>query len=397
MIAWTPPNQGKFRKVLLDFYGSSRQLRQFVRDHFSHTLDHLPDLNTARSDWAEALLEEAASAHWIDELYKQFCSLYQSDLRVWQLRKDLQDPALNVPIGDANSNNAVIRVNLDEGLLEDLRSTHLVIAIFWQERSKQKIRIRPKLCYRDSESYDIRQESLVEDDGSILLKEFPDVFKQLVDFTIRKLARLFPDPIYPWKLTIELFVPVDLLCQPLSKWCGQHDELRRNRSIVVGCSDRFDPDRPGEAADLHNQLKEGWRRFQRNAPDTLGSNLTNLSWLSSDTANQEPLEQYSGFQCYGGWLKPDEQSLDNWQKLVRSGIPVALWMCEGNPQRQDITSVFDQLIDGTRFEFLERLPITRNQLQITFNHCVGVFYEDPNYVPDIPLPKEEQFFAWPGA
>jgi hypothetical protein len=397
MISWTPTNQGKFRRVLLKFYTSNQQLRQFVRDNFNYSLDDLPDISTAQSVWTEALLEQAAAVGWIGELYMQFCEIYQNDLQITQLRRELQDPSLNVPIGGANSNNAFVRVNVDEGLFEDLRSTHLVIAIFWQERSKQKIRIRPKLCHRDSESHDILQESLVKDDCSILLKDFPELFQKLVTFTIRKVARLFPDPIYPWKLTIELFVPVDLLCQPLSTWCGQSGELPKTRSIVIGCSDRFDPDRPVEAADLHNQLKHGWQRFQSHVPDRYGSTLRNLSWLSSDEASQESLESFSGFRCYGGWLTPEEQSLDNWQKLVRSGIPVALWMCEGSPPRQDITSVFDRLIEGTRFEFLDRIPIIRNGLQITSNHCVGVFYEDPNYVPDIPLPEEEQFFSWPGA
>lgn len=396
MIRWTGPNQGKLRKALLEIYPTVERLRRFVRDNFEHSLAAIG--GNSPEDWAETLLENAAGeGEWINEIYNKLCELNQKNLAIIQLRIELQDPSLNVPIGAANSNNALVRVNVDQRLLEDPRSTHLVIAVFWQERNKQKIRIRPKLCYRDLESNDILQESLVNDDGSILLKSFPVIFKQLVDFTIRKLARLFPDPIHPWKLTIELFVPVDLLSQPLSTWCGQNGELLRIRSIVIGCSDRFDPDRSEEAFDLHNQLKHGWQRFQRDAPDRLGSTLRDLSWLSSDAASRESLEIYSGFWCYGGWLTPDEQSLENWQKLVRSGIPVALWMCDGSPPRQDIISVFNDLIDGNRFEFLDRIPISRNGLHLTCNHCVGVFYEDPNYVPDIPLPKEEQFFSWPGA
>lgn len=394
MIEWTGPNQKTLRKTLLSFYRSNQVLRLFVSDHFEYALDDLPDTEVSRTSWAAALLEQAVAEGWINELYATFCLKHQDDPRIIKLRKDLNDSALETPIGGPEASNAIVRVKPKEELVEEPGSAHLVVAIFWREREKRTVRIHPKLYYRDLGSRSLVQESLMQDECAIELKTFPSVLNGLVNFTNRKLYRLFSSSGHPWKLAIELFVPVDLLWQPLSTWHGQNNDLVTSYPIVLGCSDRFDPDQE-KSVEWYNQLQRGWKRFQSTVPDQAGSTLRNLNWLQSNRARQEAFEQYSGFQCYGHWLKPDEQ--DNWQRLVRSGIPLALWMCEGKPRRTTITTVFEQLTDGTRFEFLDRIPLIRDQQQRTSGYCVGVFYEDPTYIPDIPLPEEEQFFVWPGA
>jgi hypothetical protein len=397
MIKWTSPDQGEFRKVLLKFYSSNQKLRLFVRDKFTYSLENLPDIaGTTKSAWAEALLEEAAGVGWIAELYDAFCSEHGGDPRILELRKDLKDPSLEVAIGKDGLDNSVVRKDVDKPLAEDPNSAHLVIAVFWQERDKRKIRVSSKLHYRDSNS-SILQKTLGEDSYSIMLGQFPDFLKKLTDHIISAhLSRLFPDPIHPWKLTIKLFVPVDLLSQPLTSWCGKYQDLFRDRAVVIGCSDRFDPDRFENATNLHNQLKLGWERFQDKVPDSPNSNLQSLSWLACSAASNTSFVQYAGFQCYGNWLKPDEESLDNWQELVRSGIPLALWICEGSPDHQTIAAEFNYLIDGTRFAFLDKIQIVRDRLQRTCDHNIGIFYEDPHYLPDIPLGKEE-LFEWPGS
>lgn len=291
---------------------------------------------------------------------------------------------------------AAVPVEAPSTLAEAPNSAHLVIAVFWQERSSGKFRVHPKLFYRPTATQLPLQESLIQDNCTVTLKAFPAFLKQLVPFTIGKLAQRVADSTAPWTLTIELFVPVDLLGCPLSIWCGTDGELIRSRAIVLGCSDRFDPDRPQAAADLHNQLKLGWQRLLNHAPDHTGAKLHDLVWLQSDEASQKNFEAYSGFQCYGDWLKPDEQAIAHWQELVRSGIPLALWMCEGTPPRPEIQQVFAQLTDTTRFEFLQRIQRIRDQQRKTCQHYVGVLYEDPTYVPDSPLLQDVGFFAWPG-
>jgi hypothetical protein len=345
-------------------------------------------------DVVHVLVQWAKSKGRLDELYLAFCQVNQDNLRIAKLRKDLQDPDLEKTIGDNSARNLVSRDSVEEELLEDLRSTHLVIAMFWQQNSRQKLRVCPKFYYRSANNREILCKNLVEDGCSVVLKDFPAFLKKLVDCTMKQ--KHFTESNELWEITIELFVPVDLLCQPLVTWCGQSDPLLNNRPIVVGCSDRFDPDRPTEAMDLRNQLGRGWERFRQQVPDTIGHRLTNLDWLNSTNAHREPFERYSGFQCYGEWLKPDEKSLENWQELVRSGIPLALWMNEGNPEYNEIEVFFNHLIDSTRFDFLERIRSLRNQHRRTCNYCVGVFYEDLNYLPDIPLPPEEQLFVWAG-
>ncbi|WP_316428082.1 VMAP-C domain-containing protein [Leptolyngbya boryana] len=391
MLQLSNDDRRTLREALISGFRSYEALERFVADNFKDF--RLNEISDSRStlDAADRLIEACEERG--DELALVLAlrkerprnAAVQNLLRFWQGRVP-GDPLL------------VQREPNDELAFdsEDPCSAHLVIAVFRQQPSEQKFRVQPKLCYRNAETSEIVQESLMKDSCSILLKEFPNFFKKLVGFTIRKISDCFTDPLHPWQLTIELFIPLELLCSPLTIWCGQDSELLLSRPIVVGCSDRFDPDQLEQSADLHNQLKRGWRRFQEKAPDQAGSTLQNLSWLNSDIAHQENFEGYSGFQCYGAWLTPDKESLKNWQTLVKSGIPLALWMCEGQPQRETISATFDRLIDCTRFEFLERIPRIRDEQRRTCNHCVGILYEDPNYIPDVPR-VEEQFFSWPGA
>lgn len=399
-INWTGPNRGKLRRTLLTFYPDVRRLKRFVSDRFDHTLTDLSE--TTPEDWAEDLIEKARSEGWINQLYQEFWSAHPDDFRVIDLRSELMDPALEAPIGDSSQDAGTVQRSQAEDvseeaddLLEDPQSTHLVVAVFWQQRTGNKLRVQPKLCYRDVSTREIYQQPLIEDNCTVSLEKFPEFLKQLVDFTYSKVAHLFSVSSQPWTLTIELFVPVDLLCQPLSIWCGSGN-LLSNRPIVMGCSDRFNADLEGDAIDLHNKLTLGWQRFQEKVPDKKGSNLQNLAWLTSQAAGTTAFGDYSGFQCYGHWLKSGKAALQNWQELVRSGIPLALWMCESIPAQCDVISAFNELTDSNRFEFLERVRLKRDEQRKTCDYYVGVLYEDPSYVPDVPLPPEEQSFVWPG-
>jgi|GEM_PF-1745893 len=406
-MEWTGSDKKKLREALIAIYNTPIKLAKFASDELDRNLNEI-STESGLDDRAFELIEEASSGGWIGELYEKFCKVNLHHPRIVQLDKDLQDPAFigaiveaRIPlervIGEPNAGNVVARMEAEVPLAEDSRSAHLVVAVFWQERTKQKCRVQPKLCYRDGETREVLQKSLMEDDCSIALKDFPDFLEELVvKHTIGKLASHFSDSPHPWRLTIELFVPVDLLCSPLARWCGQSEDLLR-RPIVMGCSDRFNPDQLGRSADLHNQLKLGWQRFQKKVPDQAGLKLQSVDWLNSDMARTKSFMTYSGFQCYGDWLKPDDQYLKNWQELVYSGIPLALWMCEGQPQREEIEATFNSLTDCTRFEFLEQISRIRDEQRKICNHCVGVFYEDPNYVPEIPRTAEKQFFSWPGA
>ncbi|MFM7573143.1 MAG: hypothetical protein ACKO4S_08435, partial [Snowella sp.] len=220
----------------------------------------------------------------------------------------------------------------------------------------------------------------------------PDLINKNIILAIGKLDKDFPDPIKPWKLVVSLFVPVDLLSFPLSYWCGKDTSLEY--PIVLGCSDRFDPNRSQDAAGMRNNLKKGWQRLQKDLSQSQFK-LHGISWLNSDQASTCTLKSYSGFQCYGNWLKSGKEYLTNWQELIKSGIPLALWMEKGELEREKIKDNFYKLTDCHHLNFLEYIPDHRDEQWKTYEDYVGIFYEDPNYVPDVPRSEVEQFFAWP--
>jgi hypothetical protein len=306
----------------------------------------------------------------------------------------LNDPDLEGIIGDPGANKMVARRARTELLYEASQTAHLVIALFEEGTNKEEMRICPKLCYRQAENSKIQSLHLAKKDDltGIPLKQFPVLINQLIEYTSHQLEKLFSESVEPWMLAVELYVPSVFLSQPLSTWFGQTDWWERY-PVVVGCSERFDPLVQG-GAELRNQLQRGWQRFQAKVPDTVGSTLQNLAWLTSDQAEHQSFAQYSGFKCFGTWLQNNEKCQNNWIELIRSGIPLALWMCDGTPSRMERDNIFNHLTKGTRFDFLDLLPEIRTQQRKNSDHCVGVFYEDPNYWPDVPPSPDVQFFKF---
>lgn len=269
---------------------------------------------------------------------------------------------------------------------------HLIVALFWQERSKQTVRVQPELFYHDPKTDAIECLPLSAQDGlTVTIPNFPNFLQRLVTFAEKRLRKISCDSLKPWQLTINLLVPIELLCYPLKQWCGESSRLTCQYPIVVRCSDRFDME--NDRADyFHNQLLRGWQRFSRFA-----QHIHQLNWLKPDRCWQDDLEQFEGLQCFGDWLKPDD--LDRWGKLVESGIPLALWMYETGSDRELIAQTFDWLTDCSCSEFLRRTRQERREpcrLSVSSpGYHLGVFYENPNYVPTV-LQEEEQFFSWAG-
>jgi len=269
---------------------------------------------------------------------------------------------------------------------------HLILSLFWQERSKQTVRVQPELFYHDPKTDAIECLPLSDRDiYPVKIPDFPDVLQPLVTFAEKRLRTISCDSLKPWQLTINLLVPIELLCYPLKQWCGESSQLTCQYPIVVRCSDRFDMDND-RAHYFYNQLLAGWQRFSRFA-----QHIRQLNWLKPDGCWQGDLEGFGGLQCFGDWLKPDD--LDRWGKLVESGIPLALWMYETGSDRELIAQTFDWLTDCSCSEFLRRTRQERREpcrLSVSSpGYHLGVFYENPNYVPTV-LQEEEQFFSWAG-
>jgi hypothetical protein len=418
------PNQRKLlREALVSSYRKPETLRLFVSDNFEgdrltnisfqtlavaadDLITKFQELGDVR-DLVEALIRERPRNPKVQSLKEQILPSLQvrAELRVLET----QVPPERVIEGQGTCpNSIVVREAIEaEELIEPLNYAHLVVAVFWEgERKLRKFRVCPKLCYRDKITQKVVHRPLATKEGtdqySVFQNKIPEFLKKLHAFGIMELRRLFPDVAQSWRLSIELFLPVDLLCLPLAAWCGQDGDFFSKHPIVVGCSDRFDPTRPDQAIELHNQLQLGWERFRKKVPDRVGSTLRNLDWLDSNQAQHKSLAAYAGFRCYGNWLVPGEwEKLDpvsqkRWQDLVGFGIPLALWICEGNPPTSARKRVFNRLASGTRFELLEEIPIMRDAQWKMSEQCVGVFYEDLNYMPELPNLREQSYFSWPG-
>lgn len=290
---------------------------------------------------------------------------------------------LDTVVGDQETSPPL----LDES---ELRSVHLVVAAFWQTRTPSVMRVQSKMCYRDRETKTPLIKSLVEETYSVKLEDFPKFLDELVDRAICELPSLLAHEDV-WLLTVDLFVPFELIRSPLSVWRDRESLLLRRRPLVIGCSDRFTPDQSAISKDLYNQMNKGWQRFQNCVPDGGEATLQALDWLESPYAEQESFEDYSGFKCFGDWFcSSDDNCLERWQDFVWSGIPLALWWCEGKPVRQTVERAFRSLTNGSRLDLLERIPKIREVQQRSGQGFIGVFFENPAYVPEVPKP-----YVWP--
>lgn len=314
----------------------------------------------------------------------------------------ISDPFLDIP-STVNCQKLISKKIQDSEITSNKRlkgkiPAHLTIAVFLQSLSQQLVYIQPQLYYQDPNSGDFRKNPVnriggldSNDEDPFVINKFPSRLQSLVYTTFNQLEELKLANDQFWGLTINLFVPIELLSLPLIKWCGGSSKLLQDYPIIFGCSDRYNSIRE-ESAELRNQLKRAWwERFQQNVPDESSQSLRELKWLISDASSQDSFEDCSGLQCFGNWLKPGEQYLDYWAKLIKSGIPIALWMCEGRPERSAISEIYEELTNCTRFAFLERVCTVRSKQHKNCNYHFGVLYEDPKYAP-----TESKLFSWPG-
>lgn len=411
------------RDALLSGYRRAESLRIFVDDNFpTIRLNEVATSQagrTAADDLITAFEETGEIFVLIAALYKErpnnpeVLALFQvlpADVQQ-QLHAQnivLVEPANDerlVQADDLGSSSVVVKEPVSrDPLTEPENSAHLVVTVFWKgEKNLKQFRVSPKLCYFDSQNSQIVHTPLAKEEDidtkTVPQNCFSDFLKGLHTFALRKLRNSVADR--PWKLSIELFLPLDLLCLPLSTWCGKDDTLISKHSIVIGCSDRFDEDRPDDAINLYNQLELQWQRFLATVPDQAGSSLQDLDWLDSTQLATGSLAACQGFRCLGGWLIPGEWNhLDatikrNWKELIGFGVPLALWICQGDLAVSGRRQVFNSLAQGTRFDLLDKIPIERN-IGHRSGQCVGVLYEDLNYAPERPKLPEQRLFSWPG-
>ncbi|MCC5897197.1 MAG: hypothetical protein JJU32_04670 [Phormidium sp. BM_Day4_Bin.17] len=260
---------------------------------------------------------------------------------------------------------------------------YLIIGTFPNLQDSSKFRVVPELCYGEATPSTPERESLVQEDCSVSIEDFPKFLHEIVAFAEKRLHHHY-DP-RPWQLRISLSLPTTALGSPLFQWCGESSPLPGQHPIVVGCSDRVNPDYP-RRFHLYNRLKFGWERFFRPQRP-----LKELNWLITGESSQEDWETYEAVQCWGRWLRCHQAAVERWYKLIESGIPLALWLDEDCPHANAIAQTFTRLTNCCHEEFLDRV---RRERRSSDSIPFGVFYENPNYLPTVAETSDEQFFSW---
>lgn len=311
------------------------------------------------------------------------------------------DPFLDIP-STVNPQELIEKKSLQsetpsKKCLKGKIDANLIIAVFLQNLSQRLVYIQPELYYQNPKNGDFCQKPVNRigklednDEDPFVIDKFPSRLEKLLSTAFVQLEELNLASDQFWNLKINLFVPLELLSLSLIEWCGT-SEIIQNYPIIFGCSDRYNSGIE-KSAELRNQLKRTWwERFQQDAPDESSQKLQSLKWVISDKNSELDLLKCSGLQCYGNWLRPGEQHLKYWAKLINSGIPIALWMCKNTPERAVISSIYQDLTNHTRFSFLDRLCSLRAEQQQNCDYHLGVLYEDPNSTP-----TESKLFSWPG-
>jgi hypothetical protein len=293
-------------------------------------------------------------------------------------------------------------------------TAHLVIAVFKKKDvasrasrvsnqikvDSQQFRVDSKLYYEGQS--DRAKILLVAEDlerPDILQRNLPNLLRDLKDHSLHLLGRRKDKR--PWHLIVDLFVPLELLCLPMSAWYVADIGLRSVYPLVLGCSDRYLDSK--KAREMYNRLLIGWENFRKTVPDTPGSTLRELQWLGS--GDEEALHagflSCAGFRCNGDWLISgtwkdlDKTSQTRWKQLVECGIPLALWFCEGDVEDFQRIKVFDSLTRGSRFEMLQKLPEVRESYRKKYKSDIGVFYENVDYLPLRPTVEPSPYFSFP--
>ena len=276
---------------------------------------------------------------------------------------------------------------------EEPGACHLLIVVFWRKRTERKISLKSELHYRDpvtdkTEKYPIDDWERLGDRPRKLsdldLSDLPGCIEAMRVAAIGKAKQLFPNQKIPWQIVIELFLPSEVIGKPISDWCDLDGATIACCPLIVRCSDRYNPQLGTRADNLRNQLYRGWQLLQEHVPDGSGKKLKQLKWARPQQQCRESLYECSGLRCVGVWLNRSrkEEYSKRWRELVLSGIPLALWICEGQGPAMDIAATLNRLVDCTRFEFFRKIQALRTSPQCR-DYCVGIFYENPEYEPTV--------------
>lgn len=378
MMDWTGEYRKALRDALTSGFRSYSALKDLVYNHLHLNLDEIASPEAGTRTATDNLIVHCEERGEVSNLVVAICTVRPKNPEVKILVEKCKCDPLLYSLLPISTEKTIGESNLTSTFSEDNPTGHLVTAVFKEGTSKEeKLRIYAKFCY-----YKNLPKILEADNIYIKKDEISKYLEERINDAKEILIQISNGKHF--ELVIELFLPIDLLSSPLHKWYGQENKYLKLYPIVIGCSDRFISDEVSHySSDLLNNLKGGWKNFQAIIPDKKRLNISELQWLKSDNADGECLADFTGFCCTGNWLKTGEEYKEKWEELVWSGIPLALWRCNTHLARENLT-VFEHLIAHNRFDFLRRIPRIRERQQKMKEDYVGVFYEDPDYLPDIP-------------
>ncbi|NJL69167.1 MAG: hypothetical protein HC894_25580 [Microcoleus sp. SM1_3_4] len=134
-----------------------------------------------------------------------------------------------------------------------------------------------------------------------------------------------------YDLTVELFLPVDYLCEPVDLWNIQDDF---DNSVRLGCQHRLvvrSYDRAVKPG-LKNEFSRSWhsaKEFLENQPDArlLQNKIQHLERIECDRLMllQEELKQKIGLKIICALPESEREMIKFLQAMLMSGIPIAFW------------------------------------------------------------------------
>jgi hypothetical protein len=210
------------------------------------------------------------------------------------------------------------------------------------------------------------------------------------------------------ELTLEFFLPRALLCYPLDSiliegGASEPVPIGIQHGVVVRSADRLDAER-GSHGRLHWELR--WQSF-RSAPQDPARRLL-LSKAFEGEAERKKfdarLTRPHAFPfALGLMLSPpavspvsQQDPLSNW--VIRTGIPIALWLQEGASLDESLLSDFERLLENV--SDLPRLVRERRHQGFAEESRLGkhltLFWDDPERLPpeyredlDLEAPTEQ--------
>ncbi|NJM62736.1 MAG: hypothetical protein HC849_25130 [Oscillatoriales cyanobacterium RU_3_3] len=164
-------------------------------------------------------------------------------------------------------------------------------------------------------------------------KKLPNIIEQFIQKSISNVLQT-PENLLGcvcYDLTVELFLPVDYLCEPVDLWNIQDDF---DNSVRLGCQHRLvvrSYDRAVKPG-LKNEFSRSWhsaKEFLENQPDArlLQNKIQHLDRIECDRLMllQEELKQKIGLKIICALPESEREMMKFLQAMLMSGIPIAFW------------------------------------------------------------------------